>query len=115
MITRGRVSRGGPGGDDTTTDDNNNNEDQNNNTTIKQCTGDRGADNDVRNRQLAVGNIDNYRRQWRQALEGVDDGGGLRQHFGCGGRQRQQMAAKDSCCRGQLGGGGGLFVVGYEV
>ncbi len=67
------MAEGEGGGDYTTTDDDNNDKDQNNNTTIKQCTGERGADNDGGDRQLTDSNVDNDRQQRRQALEGVDD------------------------------------------
>jgi hypothetical protein len=78
-----------------------NNKDHNSNTTIKQCTGERGANNDGGDWQLAVGNVDEDRQQWRQALEGEDDGGGLGQRFGRGGgewlKERQRTrAAEDS-------------------
>ncbi len=50
--------------DDNDDDNNGNDEDKdhNNNTTIKQCMGERGADDDGGDRQLTVGNIDNDRR-----------------------------------------------------
>jgi hypothetical protein len=57
-----RVGIGGGGGDDTTDDDDDDDEDHNNNTTIKQCMGERGADNDGGNWQLAVGNVNDNRR-----------------------------------------------------
>ncbi len=60
MIAKRRVGRGGGGGDNTT--DNEDNEDHNSNTTIKQCTGERGANDDNGDRQLAVGNVDEDRR-----------------------------------------------------
>ncbi len=69
VIARRRVGRGGGGGDDTT-DDDDNDKDHNNNTTIKQCTGERGADDDGSDWQLAVGDVEDNRRQQRQALEG---------------------------------------------
>ena len=67
-------------------------------------------DNDGGDRQLAIGNVDNNRRQQRQALEGEDDGGGLGRRFGRGGgewhKQRwRTRAVEDS------GGGGGLWEV----
>ncbi len=78
-IARRRVGRGEGGEDDTMDDDDDDkdNEDHSSYTTIKQCTGERGANNDGGDRQLAVGNVDDDRRQWRQALEGEDDGGVL--------------------------------------
>ena len=45
---------GGPGAGRGTAED----EDHNNNTTIKQGTGEGGADDDGSDRQLAVGNVD---------------------------------------------------------
>ena len=57
-----RVGRGGGGGDDTTEDDGDDDKDHNNNTTIKQCTGERGADDDGSNRQLAFGDVDDDRQ-----------------------------------------------------
>ena len=60
--------------DDDNDGKNNKDKDHNNNTTIKQYTGERGADNDE---QLAVGDVDDDRWQRRQALEGEDNGGGL--------------------------------------
>ena len=53
------------GGGDNTTDDNDNHnddKDHNNNTTIKQCMGERGAEDDGGNWQLAVGDVDDNRR-----------------------------------------------------
>ena len=94
------------------TDDNNNKDkDHNSYTTIKQCTGERGANNDGGNRQLAVGDVDDDRQQRRQALEGEDNGGVLGRCFGRGGgkwpkQQRRPRAAGDSG-----GGGGGLWDV----
>ncbi len=76
-IARRRVGRGSGGGVDTTDNDDNDddeNEDLNSNTTIKQCMGERGANNDGGDRQLAVGNVDDIRRQQNQALKGEDDG-----------------------------------------
>ncbi len=64
-ITRRRVGRGGGGGDDTTDDDDdedNDDEDHNSYTTIKQCTGERGANDDGGDRQLAVGDVDGDRQ-----------------------------------------------------
>ncbi len=69
-IAMRRVDKGGEGEDDTREDDNNNNEDHNNNTIIKECTGERGADNDGGNRQLAFGDVDNDRRRRIKALGG---------------------------------------------
>ncbi len=83
-IARRKVGRGEGGGDDTTDDNNDNHKDHNNNTTIKQCTGERGAGDVGGNRQLAVGDVDDNRRQLRQALEGEDNDGGLGQRFGHG-------------------------------
>ena len=81
MIAKRRVGRECGGGDDTTDDednnDNGNNEDNNSYTTIKQCTRERGANDDGGDRQLAVGDVDNNRWQRRQALKGEDNGGGL--------------------------------------
>ncbi len=76
-----RVGRGGGGGDDTREDDNDNNEDHNNNTTIKQCTGERGADNVGGDRQFAFGDVDDDRRRRIKALGGEDDDGGLGRPF----------------------------------
>ena len=61
-IAMRRVGRGGGGGDDTREDDDDNDEDHNNNTTIKQCMGERGAEDDGGDWQLAFGDIDNDRR-----------------------------------------------------
>ncbi len=72
-----KFSIGGGGGDDTADNNDNDNEDHNNNTTIKQCTGERGADDNCSHRPLTVGNVEDKRRQQKQALEGEDDGGGL--------------------------------------
>ena len=96
------------GGDDTTDDDDDDNEDHNSYTTIKQCTGERGANNDGGDRQLAVGDVDNDRRHRRQALEGEDNGRVLGRRFGREGgklpkQQRRRRAAEDSD-----GGGGGM-------
>ena len=67
-------------------DNNDDDKDHNSNTTIKQCTGERGANDDGGDRQLAVGNVDDNRQQRRQALEGEDDDGDLGQRFErCGG------------------------------
>ncbi len=60
-IAMRRVGRGRGGGDDTREDDDNNDEDHNNNTTIKQCMGERGADDDGGDWQLAFGDVDNDR------------------------------------------------------
>ncbi len=57
-----------------TEDNDDDKEDHNSNTTIKQCMGERVANNDGVDRQLAVNDIDDNRRQQRQALEGEDDG-----------------------------------------
>ena len=56
-----RVGRWGGGGDDMTDNDNNEDKDHNNNTTIKQCTGERGADDDGSDWQLMVGDVDDDR------------------------------------------------------
>ncbi len=60
-IAMRRVGRGGGGGDDKREDNNDNDEDHINNTTIKQCMGERGADDDGGNRQLAFGDVDDDR------------------------------------------------------
>ena len=73
-IVRRRVGRGGGGGDYTADVNDKDDEDLNNNTTIKQCTGERGADDEGGDRQLTVGNVDDDRQQRRHALEGEDDG-----------------------------------------
>ncbi len=97
---------GGPGaGCDTAKD-----EDHNSNTTIKQCTGESGADDDGGNRQLVVGDVDNNRRRRRQALEGEDNGGGLKGRFGRSGGEWQQTAAADKGCGGQRRRGGGCGI-----
>ena len=96
---------GGPGAGRGTAED----EDHNNNTTIKQCMGEGGADDDGGDRRLAVGDVDNDRRQQRQALEGEDNGGGLGRHFGRGGGEWQQTAAAEKGCGGQRRGGGRLW------
>jgi hypothetical protein len=80
-----RVGRGGEGGDDTTENEDDDNEDHNNNTTFKQCMGERGADNDDGNRQLAFGDVDDDRQQRIKALGGEDNDRGLGQRFGRGG------------------------------
>ena len=80
-----RVGRGGGGGDNTTEDNDDNDEDHNNNTTIKQCTGERGADNDGGDGQLVFGDIADDRQQWIKALGGEDDDQGLGRRFGRGG------------------------------
>ena len=72
--------------------------------------GERGANDDGGDRQLAVGNFDDDRGQRRQALEGEDDGGSLVRRFGRGGvewpkEQRRTRAAEDS---GGAGGGCGM-------
>ncbi len=64
--------------------DNNDNKDHNNNTTIKQCTGERGVDDDGGNRQLAVGAIDDNRGRRIKALGGEEDDRGLGRRFGRG-------------------------------
>ena len=58
-IARRRVGRGGGGGDDTMddNDDDNDGKDHNSNTTIKQCTGERGADDDGGDRQLGLATL----------------------------------------------------------
>ncbi len=76
------MAEGGGRGDDTTEDDDNDDEDHNNNTTIKQCTGERGADDDGDDRQLAFGDVDNGRHRRIKALGGEDDDGGLGRRFG---------------------------------
>ncbi len=61
-IAMRRVGRGGGGGDDMREDNDDNDNDHNNNTTIKQqCTGERGADDDGGDRQLAFGDVDDDR------------------------------------------------------
>ena len=45
-----------------TEDDDDGDEDHNNNTTINQCTGERGADDDGSDWQLAFGDVDDDRR-----------------------------------------------------
>ncbi len=60
-IAMRRVGRGGGGGDGTREDDDDDDKDHNNNTAIKQCTGERGADDDGGNWQLAFGDIDDDR------------------------------------------------------
>ena len=41
-----------------------------------------------------------------EALERLDNGGGLGRRFGCGGRHGQRTAAEHNGCRGQLAAGG---------
>jgi hypothetical protein len=69
-IAMRKVGRGGGGGDDTRDNNNNKDEGHNNNTTIKQCTGEKGADDDGSDWQLAFGDVDNDRRQQIKALGG---------------------------------------------
>jgi hypothetical protein len=76
-IAMRRAGREGGGGDDTREDDNDNDKDHNNNTTIKQCMGERGADNDSGNQQLVFGDVDDDRRQRIKALGRGDNDGGL--------------------------------------
>ena len=108
-IARRRVGRGGGGGDNTA-DDDDDDKDHNSNTTIKQCLGEKGANDDSGDWQLTVGNVDNDRRRQRQPLERGGHGGGLGQRFGRGGgewrkQRRRTRAAEDS------GGAGGLWDV----
>ena len=87
-IAMRRVGRGGGGGDDTREDDDDDNDEDhnnNNNTTIKRCTGERGADDDSGNRQLAFGDVDDDRLQRIKAPGGENDDGLLGRRFGRGG------------------------------
>ena len=68
-----------------TEDDDDDDEDHNNNTTIKQCMGERGADDDGGDRQLAFGDVDDDRQRRIKALGGEDNDGGLGRRFGRGG------------------------------
>ena len=83
-VGRGRGGGGG-GGDDSREDVTDNNEDHNNNTTIKQCTGERGVDNDGGDRQLTFGDVDEDRQRRIKALGGEDNDKGLGRCFGRGG------------------------------